>query len=356
MNNSKNLGIKDIAALANVSIGTIDRVLHNRKGVSPKTKERVLQIIEETGFKKNVMASRLKLAAIKKINIAVLLPEFTNEVVYWNLTNQGIRKASDELFEQGVSVKNYFFNLLNPETFRSVCNQVDENGFDAIITVPFFEKEISLLLEKAKIRKAPVVFLDSVRQDNLSGNYILQNSFKAGMVAGRLLHGLVKEDGQYFVFNILNERGTQLNNKQREMGFRAFFAQNFSDSKIEIHSINHPLESKEDLREEVLTLLDPDRNKGIFVSNARSFIVADILAECQIPNTNIIGFDLTKQNLLKLNSGEIDFLINQQPDYQGYAAVKGLYKYITVQDASELTLDIPVEIIIKENADFSVIA
>ena len=353
MNSSKNLGIKDIAALANVSIGTIDRVLHNRKGVSPKTKERVLQIIEETGFKKNVMASRLKLAAIKKINIAVLLPEFTNEMVYWNLTDQGIKKASDELFEQGVSIKKYFFNLLNPITFRKVCAQVIEDGYDAIITVPFFEKEISQLLEKAKKKKAPVVFLDSVREDNLSGNYILQNSFRAGMVAGRLLHGLVGESGQYFVFNILNERGTQLNNKQREMGFRAFFAQNFNESDIEIHSINHPLESKEELRDEVLTLFDPNRKKGIFVSNARSFIVTGLLAECKIPNTNIIGFDLTKKNLTGLNSGEIDFLINQQPDYQGYAAVKGLYKFITVQDASELTLDIPVEIIIKENADFS---
>ena len=353
MNSSKNLGIKDIAALANVSIGTIDRVLHNRKGVSQKTKERVLKIIEETGFKKNVMASRLKLAAIKKINIAVLLPEFTNEMVYWNLTDQGIKKASDELFEQGVSINKYFFNLLNPVTFRGACSQIIEDGYDAIITVPFFEKEISLLLEKAKKNAAPVVFLDSVREDNLSGNYILQNSYRAGMVAGRLLHGLVGNEGQYFVFNIQNQRGIQLNNMQREMGFRAFFAQNFSECDIEIHSINHPLESKEELREEVLTLFDPKRKKGIFVSNARSFIVTELLEECQIPNTNIIGFDLNKRNVDGLNSGEIDFLINQQPEHQGYAAVKGLYKFITEQDSTELALNIPVEIIIKENVDFS---
>ncbi len=50
--NNKNLGIKELAKLADVSIGTVDRVLHNRKGVSPETKKRVLKIIEESGYKK----------------------------------------------------------------------------------------------------------------------------------------------------------------------------------------------------------------------------------------------------------------------------------------------------------------
>jgi len=33
---SKSVGIKEIAELAGVSIGTVDRVLHNRSGVSKK--------------------------------------------------------------------------------------------------------------------------------------------------------------------------------------------------------------------------------------------------------------------------------------------------------------------------------
>ena len=60
MNNP--IGIKEVAELAGVSIGTVDRVLHNRNGVSNKTASEVRKIIEETGYKKNTVASRLKLA------------------------------------------------------------------------------------------------------------------------------------------------------------------------------------------------------------------------------------------------------------------------------------------------------
>ncbi|MGA0444982.1 MAG: LacI family DNA-binding transcriptional regulator, partial [Flavobacteriaceae bacterium] len=71
---SKSVGIKEIAELAGVSIGTVDRVLHNRSGVSKKTALLILDVIKKTGYKKNNAASRLKLAQNNQIKIAVLLP------------------------------------------------------------------------------------------------------------------------------------------------------------------------------------------------------------------------------------------------------------------------------------------
>ncbi|HCO83989.1 MAG TPA: transcriptional regulator, partial [Arenibacter sp.] len=62
-------GIKQIAKLANVSIGTVDRVLHDRPGVSKATREKIKAIIKETGYKKNTVASRLNLAGRKKLKI-----------------------------------------------------------------------------------------------------------------------------------------------------------------------------------------------------------------------------------------------------------------------------------------------
>ena len=48
--------IKDIARLAGVSIGTVDRVLHERGEVAEKTREKVKQILKETNYSPNVMA------------------------------------------------------------------------------------------------------------------------------------------------------------------------------------------------------------------------------------------------------------------------------------------------------------
>ena len=51
--------IKMIAEKAGVSIGTVDRVLHDRPYVKAEVRERVLQVMEELDYHPNHMASAL---------------------------------------------------------------------------------------------------------------------------------------------------------------------------------------------------------------------------------------------------------------------------------------------------------
>ena len=52
--------IKDIARIAGVSIGTVDRVIHNRGEVAEKTRLKVERILKDTNYSPNVMAQVLK--------------------------------------------------------------------------------------------------------------------------------------------------------------------------------------------------------------------------------------------------------------------------------------------------------
>ena len=340
------MGIKQIAKLANVSIGTIDRVLHKRGGVSKDTEEKILKIIKETGYQKNMMASRLKLASVKKIKFAVLIPETGDKYSYWKLPKKGISKAVDELKELGVKV-DYFQFVGSSASFREASQQIFLKNYDAIVTVPFFEKECNELLKKAKSKNMPVVFLDTEIELNNPAYFIRQNSHVAGMVAGRLLHGLVGNTGKYFIVNILNDLGIQVNNKQREDGFRAFFES--IGQEVDIRTISHPLNDTFKISKEMETWFKGNDPKGIFVTNSRAHLIPDILSTHEVSNTFLMGFDLNKKNLQYLKSNQIDFLINQQPSYQGYVAIKNLFNYLTKQDDSELYLDIPIEIIVKEH-------
>mgnify|MGYP001414833489 CR=1 FL=1 len=63
----------------------------------------------------------------------------------------------------------------------------------------------------------------------------------------------------------------------------------------------------------------------------------------------IIGYDLNEKNKNLLEENKIHFLLNQQPEWQGYNAAKGIFKFLTEGDSSALHLTIPVEIIVKEN-------
>ena len=69
----KKITIKDVAAQAKVSIGTIDRVLHNRGQVKRGTRIQVMTIIKELGYKPNLIAKSLSLK--KSFLIAVLIPD-----------------------------------------------------------------------------------------------------------------------------------------------------------------------------------------------------------------------------------------------------------------------------------------
>jgi LacI family transcriptional regulator len=51
--------IKDIAEKASVSIGTVDRVLHNRGEVAEETRQQVLNIIAKLGYTPNLLAKSL---------------------------------------------------------------------------------------------------------------------------------------------------------------------------------------------------------------------------------------------------------------------------------------------------------
>ncbi|MEL6254709.1 MAG: substrate-binding domain-containing protein, partial [Bacteroidota bacterium] len=252
----------------------------------------------------------------------------------------------------GISISYYYFNSFDPRSFEEQSNEILKKDFDAIISVPFFKTESNQFLQKLEESEIAVVFLDSRQELNFKANYINQDSFKAGQVAGRLLEGLLKENGLYFVINIINERGIQVNNLQREQGFRAYFQSKSNPGKDEIYTINLPFDDHLDLQEIIPKVIERQGPKGIFVTNARSFRLLDLLKEYEDTELFLVGFDLNEQNLAYLKNGKIQFLINQKPEYQGYAAVKGLYKYLTSQDQTELNIDIPVDIIVKENAEF----
>ena len=59
ISNKRKISTNQIARICGVSQGTVDRALNNRKGISPKTKERVLKVAKEYGYRLNIHASSI---------------------------------------------------------------------------------------------------------------------------------------------------------------------------------------------------------------------------------------------------------------------------------------------------------
>ncbi len=67
--------IYDVAGKARVSLATVSRAINNPEKVKPETRERVLRVIEELGYKPNAFAKGL--ASRKSTTVAVLVPDMT---------------------------------------------------------------------------------------------------------------------------------------------------------------------------------------------------------------------------------------------------------------------------------------
>ena len=72
MSESKPAGIRDIAKKLGIPIGTVDRALHGRVGISDATRGRVLETARELKYQPNGAAITLKLA--RSVRVGVFLP------------------------------------------------------------------------------------------------------------------------------------------------------------------------------------------------------------------------------------------------------------------------------------------
>lgn len=94
--------IKQIAKLAGVSIGTVDRVLHERGGLAPDTKARVQAAIEELGYVPNQTAQSLAVYK-KRLHILCFIIESPISP-FFHVVNKAIRRKADSLNQAGVRV------------------------------------------------------------------------------------------------------------------------------------------------------------------------------------------------------------------------------------------------------------
>ncbi|MFF2480315.1 LacI family DNA-binding transcriptional regulator [Paenibacillus sp. NPDC058071] len=75
----KKITIEDVAKRAGVGIATVSRALNNSEGISAKTKEKIMQVVEEMGFAPNSSAQSLKIRQTRQIALAV--PDIRNAII-----------------------------------------------------------------------------------------------------------------------------------------------------------------------------------------------------------------------------------------------------------------------------------
>jgi LacI family transcriptional regulator len=341
--------IKDIARLAEVSPGTVDRVIHNRGEVSEITRSKVKRILQELDYQPDILASTL--AHKRSILFSVIMPVSANGSDFWQAPNLGIEKAVKELAHFGISVQGYYFDMFNKESFISCCNELLNDKPDAVLMAPLFPEESVSFILRCQSMNIPVTIFNS-RIDEMAGvNFIGQDSQQSGLLAAKLITWGMASSGDILILNMAGRNYNHKHILERERGFRSYFVTN-SLSSLNLHTIELTQATEEAFKKHLDKAFSHLRVKGVFVTNSRVHRVGCYFNEMGVRNVRLIGYDLLPENIRFLKEGVIDFLISQKPEEQGYLGIRSLFaKCILKTDVPDNQF-IPIDIITRENIDF----
>jgi LacI family transcriptional regulator len=346
----RRIRIKDIAERTGVSIGTIDRVLHNRGHVSAEVREQVLKVMAEMGYEPNIMARTL--AQNRILRILALLPDYRQDP-YWVQPKEGVEVAAAAVEHYGVRVEFRFFALFEPADFAEKAAAAVAEQPDALLFAPLFLKEGKHLLEETARHGIPTVMINTNIPDTEALSYIGQDSYQSGVLAGRLLNFGLHDGDHAMVLNLDKDVSNARHLMDKERGFKDFF-ESIPDKTITIHAAALEDFDRPDL---LKSWLDDHFKRypalhGFFVTNSRAYVLVRALDPDLVKNIKIVGFDLIEPNLQLLADNKIRFLINQNAWHQGYLGILTIVQKLILKKEVRREQFLPLDIIVRENVEY----
>jgi LacI family transcriptional regulator len=347
---TKRLTVKEIARLAGVSIGTVDRVLHDRGGVSPETKERVDEIIASLGYEPNILARQLSLN--KTYTFRAVLPRTDQDSGYWSLCVAGLHRAERDLAAYRVRLHIDEFDCYDRSAYRRLLDEVVADPCDGYLFAPALPEELLPVLDRLGEGRAggsvPYAFFDSEVEGASPVAAITQDPLRGGYLAGRLMSLLARPGSPLIA---LSAHAGSRHIALRIEGFKSFFTEAGRPSREVGSAACRDLESPEERDRFLSGLFDgrPDI-AGVLVANSSGHLVGDWLAGRGLKGgCAVVSWDLVSANARALREGSIDCVVSQRPAEQAREALERLFRAVLRGEPGPAPAPIPLEVYFKEN-------
>jgi LacI family transcriptional regulator len=343
---NQKIRIKDIAKMANVSVGTVDRVIHKRGEVSQDSYDKIMSILEKTGYKPNLIARTL--GSNKTFKVVVIIPE-PEQDEYWKMSFEGIVQSKEEWIEFGIQIQVLHFDLYDKTSFKKTSTEALKLTPDGILAAPIFHQEALEFFEECRKSKIPFVLFNNNIQETEALSFIGQDLYQSGLVGAELLHINQKETGTYAILHIYDDIHNSTHLSEKEKGFKDYF-ENLKNHENKVISVDLNLTHEPTLEKELNELLSDQALKGLLVTTSKGASIVSRLVEKHGKNgIRLVAYDLLQENLHYLNSGIIDFLINQNSRRQAFIGISQLANYLVFRKETPATYLFPLEIITRQN-------
>ncbi|SDK00501.1 LacI family DNA-binding transcriptional regulator [Natronincola ferrireducens] len=206
--------IKDVARKAGVSISTVSRVINDSKAVRPKTKAKVIEAVEELGYKPNAIARSLKIKNTKTIGI--MIPDISNQ--FFPEVVRGVEDVAN-MYEYNIFLCN---TDLDQEKEIQYFGILEEKQVDGIIFMGNIIREdlakrfeacdIPIVLIGTDYGDMPSVTINNLQASKDAVSYLIKKGHKkVAIITGKAYDPVIGVARKQGYIEALKEAGLEYN-------------------------------------------------------------------------------------------------------------------------------------------------
>ena len=344
----KKYKISDIAAMAEVSVGTVDRVLHERGEVSPETRKRIEAVLERIHYVKRIHSKSV--SCHKTVRLLVIIPQY-HKGDYWDRVREGIERAMTHFVQCTFQTTYLTYNQFDINSCKNTFRTAASYKKDAVIIGPTFSDETFIFASQLSLQRVKYIFVDALVRNAEPLTAFVPDNVQCGKAQARLLTAIM--DHSKKVLLLQSKRvgdDTSIASFERQRGFISYLAENAPDIEY-VYGVYDCKPSRNTLDElDGLFTAYPVGAVAVFNSQAHLLVhQLKTLGRLAVP---VCGYGTNARNVQLLKDGSISFLIEEHPEYQGYMAVKAIADNLMSGSSPRLVNYAPIDIMLKETVDY----
>ena len=335
--------IKEIAELAGVSRGTVDRVLNKRGAVNPKTEAKILEIAKALDYKPN-RAGIVLAAQKKKFKFGVVMFGIGNP--FFDDVISGIREKEEDLRSYNCTVLIKRISAFGVQDQIDAIDELLAEEINGLAISPQNNPAIAQKINELYDIGIPTITFNTDIAGSRRIAYVGSNYYRCGQTAAGLMHLMLPHtDVQAGI--VLGDRNI-LCHAERVNGFRSHLEEVYHHIHLVSLVENHDDEIES--YEQTLALLHAHPE-----INALYFAAAGVYGGCRAIHSlnrtdlTIIAHDRVDTTREQVLNGTIAATICQQPHIQGSRPLTILFNYLTAGELPKKELNhVAIDIRIRE--------
>jgi LacI family transcriptional regulator len=335
--------VHDIAAVAGVSLATVDRVLNQRPGVRGVTRQRVEKAIREIGYIRDVAAANL--AKGRLYPLVFILPASDNSFMHG--LHAEVRQAIGRASFERTDIRIIEVPAFVPSALVDALDSLAEGTASGVALVAIDAPEVRHAVDRLVSGGVPVVTLVSDLTASSRHHYAGVDNIAAGRTAARLLgRFLGGHEG-----DIVTLAGSMLvrDHRERLEGFSALMSEAFPQL-----SLLPVLEGRDDpeTADRLISgaLSNNRRIIGIYSLGAGNRgLIRALKAQGAARNLTVVAHELTEHTREALKDGVIDAVLNQDAGHEVRSAIRVLKAHADGLGLIAAQERIRLDIFLKDN-------